>query len=577
MNYLRFAFGWTVAAILVACSSDAFVTGDAGADAAPDAGACTVLYVSQTGGDDRATGCDPQAPKRTIGSALTAIALATSAPPTEVHVCRGRYEENVVVKGPVKLLGGFDCAAFGRPSDYGYPTFNANVLTEIVRSAVTGPGDLGTVDVRDGGTLDGFAVSAQASSCGAAAIWLATGTSSVSNVRAIGGQGTGACARGSVGIFASGTTATLSKVRVGGGSGSVDGVGRGSTALVVATGAVVTLDTSTLDAGSGASVGGIGSVGLDVAGNVKLVGVAIQGGIGKSDGTSSADSIGVLAGTGGAVEMTASYVYGGAGGTCSLGGGLCRRVGVNGFGGSTLVLRRNRIHGGDAAGTTGTSTAISIDSGAGHVVENNDVVAGTSATTMTLGLALRSSAEAKVRFNTFSSGRPPQTNEARRLVQLEKPGPVTFEGNLFLGFGANVVAFAHDCPVPTTATVSENAFAGISTFVQPLSTCGSAAVTLSAFEATPTIGATLPTKNVVLQPSCAQAGCIALDHAQLHQPFSPVDGGSSELADGWKLPSNVSCSFTNGVVLAAPPTTDLFGAPRTKPSTYGAFEQDQCK
>ncbi len=104
------------------------------------AGACVpgcagkIVYVSGATGDDARDGCTPKAAKKTITSAL-AFVETSALVGHEVHVCKGTYAENLVLKVPASLLGGYDCATWARVDGYGAPKFDPVNETTLTGAA----------------------------------------------------------------------------------------------------------------------------------------------------------------------------------------------------------------------------------------------------------------------------------------------------------------------------------------------------------------------------------------------------------------------------------------------------------
>jgi hypothetical protein len=571
-------------------------------DAPQEAPPGSVVYVSNTSGNDSNDGTDPTKPKKTIAAALTRAQSITSSP--EVHVCKGVYiEKGLSLSQTLKLLGAYDCSTWHRTASYGFPNFdgvnattiqNADPSAQPATLVVTGA-------VAPSATVDGFTVQGAASNSTttAAVETLPSASPVLSNDILQGGGGTGVSGTagsgkpGSIGVAIAGGSPEVTLCAVSGGSGNGN---IGSTGIAIGGNGTPYVHDALVSGGSGvaasasdtATVGilvttsmaqaqalknlyvvanddGVNSagptIGIDVAAvsgtpiNVDIQGSDIKGGVGTGGNAYSAGV--VVADASGTVRILGSHVYGG-----SRGGGA-PTYGAFVEGAGTLNVHNSEIHAGTTTGSAGgvvlvaASNASIVDdtiytgSGGGGAI---NVEANVTGVVITDDLLLGSDSASAVGV----------------IVPACQSGQIArFDYLGFVNLGT-----LYQCGSNQTTTVATMAAA-----LPGVSTTGDFQVGSSA--------ATCLPPTCILDPGCpgAPGTCIP---TILGASFSTTDDGVSGLFNGapatsvdaggsfkgWWLPSGTTlCAIARGGTPYAGITTDIFGQVRdgSKP-TVGAFE-----
>jgi hypothetical protein len=304
---------------------------------------CPIIYVS-TKGSDTSSGCTPAAAKKTISAAITLLTTADQ----EVHVCSGLYqEENLVIAGT--LRGGYDCDSWQRTMSYGYPDFDGQNETMIVK--LGHPGSSATLTVAPGKTLiDGFTITGSSSgTSGTIAVALIAGHAQLSNDKIIGGT----IASGSaIALLVEGDAdANITQNNINGGAGAMTTYG--SIGIEANSTGAVHIFGNTISGGSG-SGDETGSIGvlirkgtLTTAAGTALENNSIFGGYGVGAQSYTAKGVSILAGSA-TVDVIGNQIDGG-----HANGGWDGTCGVYADAAGPLRILSNRIYGGKAAAPTG--------------------------------------------------------------------------------------------------------------------------------------------------------------------------------------------------------------------------------
>jgi uncharacterized protein DUF1565 len=580
---------------------------------------CPDLYVSPDG-DDAETGCDPMAPKRTIGSALDAARASTIV--AAIHVCAGTYDEALLLDVPVDLLGGYACASWSQTTAYGYPTFDAANDTRIGGSRLPEALRVTGSAVTSATRIDGFTiVGADSGDEGVALHVTENAAPEIANCRILGGATESTGADGSVGLLVTaGATPEVHHDLVDGGRGITfgsGGVGRagivvesagpslhdnritggaatpGGQGDVIPSAGVVLRNTlpltveagrpiasNTLEGGDGnGKTDGIASVGVLVlgAGDVDLVGDVVRPG--HSLGVAK-ELRGVHAQSTGAVRILGSRIYGGdVSNPAAPWQGF--RVGVWVVGAQSLLVENTMIYGGVAevgfdAGSP--SFALALDNVQGAIIRHNTLYSGPSGFP-TVGTALKAYANVTgtiVQNNILAADGG--WNEPVYVEECASQG-------VFQAFQSNLLLDTND---PSKAPDSLDHMLGYG--ADPQRSCqpwqGFDTVDALASHLT-AAGVASHDGNLTLRADCGgDTGCIpwagcdsttSLDClSSVFEGWSAADNGLATLLDpGWKLAPGVPCAVAkSGLDLTASVASDSFGTARTAPPSMGAHELD---
>ena len=582
---------------------------------------CTggLLYVSPTGADT-STGCTTTAPLKTISHALSLAKAQGNALVQEVHVCKGIYKEpQITVDFKSSLRGGYDCTGWKRTATFGYPAFDPTNATEIDSSATTGTSlitvAVGGSAVDAGVVVDGFSIHGSASGSTSIALALNGGSPSIQNDQIVGGTFSEAtAARASIGIqISGGASPEITGSTIDGGGGSTTS---SATSSIGSVGISIASDSgspnihgATIGGGSGSALVGDGSIGIAVSGGSFATANAIRqnmisGGTGKI-GTSGVASVGIVSVASGSVELDGNQIVGGSG-SCAMASGNCSNFGlVAGVG--NLILRANKIYGGDATGSTnGGSAGVTVSGLKSFIAENNMIHGGNKDAAAMHGSAraieVNQIAAPQIRNNTLFGGNAGSGSSSVVVIDPQVSALV-MDNNLFaLPTGATVPAFGITlaCSANVIASVRNNVFLdpqnvmiysgnGVGTgtctgtTTQTFTTVDSAETFLSGASS----GANV-VGNVRLTSSCSgESALTCVVNASCGGPlvcattaiagWSTTDSGFTILeSDGWKV--NPLCAVSQGglnLLLGSPPlTTDFYGATRTDKFSVGAQEND---
>jgi hypothetical protein len=586
--------------VIVDC--DAGVTDDAGVGFCPG----NVLYVSDTTGSDSNSGCSPCFPKATVGAAIASLKALESpdAGPSgypegfALHLCAGEYAELALVLDiPVSILGAYDCTTWQRTADYGWPNFD-KVAETIIKNGNANQSDQtlrvegSTQDsdvVIDGLTFVGWeATSPPANS---AALYVSLGaTPIVTNNLIQGGSGVGNGNGGgstniaSVGLWIDGASPNVFHNEIDGGSGS--DADWGSVGVFVRGAAASPfIHENRIRGGSGQSFDG-GSFGvravegatMTVAGGNPLTQNEIWSGTGTDGGLMIPTAAGVYVQA--VVDIVNNEIH-----VDPSTASAAIVAGVVTFTGITVA--RNRIHGGTAS--TGSTVGVWVK-GTGVKVENNMIHAGSGSSGAT-GIWLESAVSPSLLHNTIYTGTTQTSTDVTQL-RLDDADQAIIRGNILLAaadtfFPAiimdeclNTDAFAelHDNAFVATDKLALLQSGGcpnviishMSNLQNPI-TPGSAGGNIR-FKAPGTCST---------EPGCTEiAACAGNGNAQqcfdlLFEAWSAADDGLGTLFDtGWKLEANtVPCPISKAIFTQTS-SSDLFGASRSTPISFGAHEQD---
>jgi hypothetical protein len=589
------------------CSASACVQGCTGG----------ILYVSPAG-VDTSDGCATTAPLKTIAHAVSVAKAQGFTLVQEVHVCKGVYAEpQITVDFKSSLRGGYDCTTWKRTANFGYPTFDPTNLTEIDSNATTGT-NITTLAV--GGSaldatsiVDGFSIKGSSNGSSSIALALNGGAPSIQNDQIVGGTFSEATsAEASIGIqISGGASPEITSSSIDGGGGTTTST---STSAIGSVGISIGADSgspnihgTTIGGGTGGAPIGNGSIGIAVNGGAFPTASAIRantinGGTGKI-GTSGVASVGVVSVASGNVELDDNVILGGGGG-CAKASGNCSSFGIV-AGVGNLIVRANKIYGGDATGgTNGGSAGITVSGLKSFVAENNMIHGGNKSSSLSHGssraIELNATASPSIRNNTLYSGNG-GASSASVLIVDPQVSAITLDNNLLMtASGGGAVAITLSCSANLIASVRNNAFLApptvmfysgngggtgtcTGTTTEPFTTVSSA----QTFLAGSATGATA-TGNVRLATAaqCAsEAGATCVDESACDTPAdcnaAVVAGWTSastgedllEAAAGWKI--NPVCSVSQGGLdISSSLTTDFYGAKRTAPLSIGADEND---
>lgn len=565
------------------------------------------VYVSADG-NDNASGCSTTTPKRTIGAAI-ALLKTLGAQKHEVRVCRGTYDESVVLDYVASMSGGYECNTWKRSSGYGYPTFDS-VNETIVTGTATTPAI--TVVGVQGVVIDGFTFRAKDGSTvrSAGAVSKDGAKPRFSNDKIAGGGGDIPASPASAGlVLDTGGSVEVSKCAIDGGRAkNTTAGGYGSAGIFLANAAGnAHVAESSVAGGAGIVAGGTGSVGiLGLGGSLGGGGVersTVSGGGGRTGVGSASYGIGFFTSSAVDVDVVSSSVHGGNGkcsGACSVNGIAVRT------GGKTRI-HGNRIHGGevdpDLVDDIGFS-GLRVSDYATADIQNNAVFSGNStnvtfssgATTLAIDSA---NGAAIVANNTLVVG-PTATNKGSVIIAKSKNA--TIANNLLLDAGSNPSdrAVALDACQSRTYALHGNAWGGFADGTPLLradTTAPGGGCTNDGINATTgdgiaaaaggSFGGANVTGNVRVASTCGiDARCVPIAACTGSSACTGamISGGwdlstAAKLIDnGWKLPSTVSCAIAKGgVQVTGLLEIDAFSTPRTAPRSIGAHESDSCQ
>lgn len=589
------------------CSASACVQGCTGG----------LLYVSPTGNDTN-DGCATTAALKTISHAVSIAKAQGNALVQEVHVCKGIYQEpQITVDFKSSLRGSYDCTTWKRTATFGFPTFDGTNATEIDSNLTSGT-SITTVAV--GGSaldatviVDGFSIKGSSSGSTSIALALNGGAPSIQNDQITGGTFSEAAnAQASIGAQISGDASpeiTTSTIDGGGGATTSP-----STSAIGSVGISIGADSgnpnihgATINGGSGSAPIGSGSIGIAVNGGTFAIANAIRentisGGTGKI-GTSGVASTGVLSVGSGSVELDDNEISGGSG-NCAKASGDCSSFGIVAGVGS-LIVRANKIYGGDATGSTnGGSAGITVSGLKSFIAENNMIHGGNQASAGAHGSAraveVNQMTAPSLRNNTLYSGNA-GTGTSSALVIDTQTSAITLDNNLLMTPGGTATALSYGitlaCSADLITSVQNNVFLApenvmiyggngggtgscIGTTRQTLTTV----TDVQTFLASTATGATV-SGNTRLATVCSEAAptCVvntactdpAACNAAIITGWTPASTGEVVLqtADAWKI--NPVCTVSKGGLdISSSLTTDLYGNKRTAPLSVGADEND---
>jgi hypothetical protein len=591
--------------------------------AAPDAGPVScpgrVVYVSADTGNDANTGCVPCAPKRTIASALAQLqasgpadagAGADAGPPPEVHVCAGTYNEtSLVIRTPVSLLGGYDCAGWTRTATYGWPSFDG--AQESVIQNAQYASQASTLVVTAPALVDGFTVrgAVEATSMSAALEVRAPLGVIVSNDHIVGGSNvpTNAATMGSIGLYLNGDVATtVAQDWIDGGSGSTTVQGVGSVGMyVLGAGADVnfpSIHDNRIGGGTGFGVfpgRAATAMAFAKAGDFRadptraVTRNLIDGGTGNGSTSGVIEGIAHAWATG--AVFSANDIRGGT----DLGGGGTTGIAWP-FGSLTAI--GNRIYAGNCpASTNDGSVGIQFyGSNSPGIVVNNMIHGGTSP--FPLGIDLFGNGVV-VAYNTIFGGSS-NASQGGSAIALSTPTFGTLVAarifnNLFMGASAinDAPVLGTVCMATTPAQVQSfqnNAILGAAVPFKYSPACATAPTgpfTIALMEQEIGKSGTASGNRILAASLCPGTGCDSActlaagsEGACLQSLFSAWsqnDHGFTTLVGGaWPLHGGDPCLVTRGgtvdATLGSIEQVDFFGNARTAvgPVSIGAAEFD---
>ncbi|MEO7113209.1 MAG: hypothetical protein ABI183_22410 [Polyangiaceae bacterium] len=587
------------------CSASACVQGCTGG----------ILYVSSLGADT-STGCTTTSPLKTISHALTLAKAQGNALVQEVHVCKGTYKEpQITVDFKSSLRGGYDCTAWKRTATFGYPMFDPSNATEIDSSATTGTS---IITVAVGGSavdasviVDGFSIHGSSSGSTTIALALNGGSPSIQNDQIVGGTFSEAtAAQASIGVqISAGASPEIMTSTIDGGGGTTTS---SSTSSIGSVGISIASDSgspsihgASISGGSGSALVGDGSIGIAVnGGSFATINAIRQNTISGGTGNvviSGVASVGIVSVASGNVELDANDILGGSG-SCAKATGNCSMFGIVAGVGS-LILRGNKIYGGDATGSVnGGSAGVTVSGLKSFIAENNMIHGGNkdgSATHgSTAGIQLTQTAAPSMRSNTIYSGNCGSTGTASAADIVIQPqvSAIVATNNLFATSGSRDTALLVSC-TPNLMTSFQNNVALAPTDIVVYSgggsgTCGATAQSYTTMKNSELflVGTASPAPTVSanqrllataaqcgLDTSCtATTGCdVATDcNAAVLTGWTATDSGFTILQNpGWKI--NALCPVSHGGLdISATLKADFYGAARTSPLSVGADEND---
>jgi len=575
-------------------SSDGATPGEDGLESSvPE----TVVFVSNTTGDDTNVGIDPTRPKKTIVAGLAkALAIGAAA---SVEVCEGTYVETaLVLAGSIPLRGAYDCTSWERTAAYGFPTFDGIHGTRIENGApgVQAATLVVTGDLTASALVDGFLVAGAAASAAPTAGIEVVGSASplIANDVVEGGGGIGgASSPGSVGVDILGGSPEVRFCMVSGGSGA----GKpGSVGIAVTSAGSPSVHDDAVSGGTGtatsvtsdlAAVGVLAQTSLTQA--TALKGLVVDG---SDDVGVTGSSAGiVVSGSGLIVDIEDSAIRGGTG---SAAGTLSEGIAVANAGGMTRVLS-DRIYAGDRTGASSQTYGVEALEVGTLSISNSEIHAGTvaaSTSAFSVGVDVASATGLTVTFDTIYSG---QGAGAAISVGAELGGVIVTD-DLLAGGGPGTAATAIemgscDGEIADLASTAFVNFADLyscpgevpATLLSELATAVPGAATAGDIELES--GLCVAMTSCVPDPSCpaAPASCLpslfgaswtADDGATGLFNGPPSTDDAAAMENGWSLlGSTIPCALARGGTPLDGTDMDLFGQVRsaTKP-TIGAAE-----
>jgi hypothetical protein len=559
------------------------------------------VYVSADG-NDNASGCTTATPKRTVGAAI-ALLKTLGAQKHEVHMCRGEYDEAVLLDYPTSILGAYECSTWKRSPSYGAPTFDG-VNETVVRGTTTVP-PLTALAI-EGVFVDGVTLRAKDATTKRipAAIVASRANVKLSNAKLLAGNGQANDSPGSVGLVVdTDAFADVSgSVVDGGGATNTSSGGYGSAGIfITAKGGGVHVTNARVTGGSGVVNGGTGSAGILALGGstASIVETSnVNGGSGRTGGGSGSYGIGFFGATTSDITVTGSFIDGGTS-SCP------KRCAITGLATSAIgkvTITGNRIAGGevksDMLGDI-TFTGLHLTGYANADVQNNSVFSGNTKETFGgLGRAIQLTrgGNALVANNTFALG--PSKSGAGSVV-VASSTTATFADNLLLD-GSSVTAAAAidlDACDGRSYALQSNVFVGFpdrdallqlskgTTGTPTGCTSATSSTTVDALE-TVASGAFGPSKasgNRRIAAGCSGDTKCAASAECTNGPscipsvltaWTKATAGDL-LGAGWKLRTGVSCAIAKGGT-SGPGLlmVDGYGVPRTDPRSIGAHEYD---
>jgi hypothetical protein len=586
------------------CASSACVQGCTGG----------LLYVSPTGNDTN-TGCTSDKPLQTISHGVSLAKAQGSALVQEVHVCKGVYKEpQITVDFKSSLRGGYSCTDWKRTATFGYPTFDGTNASEIDSNATTGTS---IITLAVGGSavdatviIDGFLVRGSSAPATTIALELSAGAPTIKDDQILGGAPTESAApNASIGIqIGSGGSPEITSCSIDGGGGvttSTSSSANGSAGIVIAADSgSPNIHGATIGGGSGSAQTGDGSIAITVGGGTFATANAIRenmiaGGTGKI-AVSGVASVGVVSVASGSVELDGNEILGGAG-SCAKASGNCSNFGIVAGVGS-LILRGNKIYGGDATGSTnGGSAGVTVSGLKSFIAENNMIHGGNKTSAAAHGSAraieLNATTGPSIRNNTLYSGNA-ASGSSSVLVIDPQVSAIVLDNNILATPASGVdtaLGITLSCSANLISSVQNNAFLdpavvmsysgnGVGTgtctgkTTQSFTTLASAQTFLAGTATAPTVSANVRLASAcsgdaecVVNASCTSAAaCVGA----IITGWTAVDTGEALLEGaGWK--TNAICPVAQGGLdLSSSLTTDFYGAKRTVPFSIGADEQD---
>ena len=585
------------------CSSSACVPGCTGG----------TLYVSPTGSDSN-SGCSQTEPLQTLTRALKVGRDQGAALVSEIHACKGAYAEHgLVLDFPASLRGAYDCASWTRTATFGSPTFDGTNATEIDDLDTSSTSSIVTLTISgsavgSGVTVDGFTINGAGGTSPSVAVNVSGASPILENDVVTGGNPTESSANiASIGVNV-----------VGGGSPEIrfdkisGGAGTSTSASTSATGSIglalggdaasPSVHDDTIEGGGGTATSGAGSVGIAIVGGTPAIfkKLEVDGGTGTITKTGGA-SAGVSTVASGTIEFDDCTLHGGNG-SCASATSACSNVGIV-AGVGTLVLRSNRIYGGDSTGSTADgSSAISVSGLAGFTAENNMIHGGNGSANANEGstraIEMTEITGPILRGNTFYSGNPGSDSSATSADLVIDPNVsgVVLADNLFMTSGVRDAGVFVSCSPDLVSQVQNNVFLRETNALVygggGSGTCGAVAMSypavggasgLESFFQASSSKATV-SGNVLTTSSCpvGDSTCVVTStctsssacDAAFIAAWSGTDSGyTTLLGEGWKL--NLLCVASHGGLdLGSALPKDFYGANRTAPFSAGAHEQD---
>jgi hypothetical protein len=544
------------------------------------------LYVSPAG-DDLNYGCSKDAPKKTLGNALS-TARENHIEGHTIQVCEGTYSERgLSLDLPISLRGGYDCSFAGT----GKKTIldNADVATSGATLNVRG------AEVTSSVLVDGFTIRGGGGDRGGGAVLVSTGAAAVlSNNEISGGDSTDAGdSIGSYGIYVqAGASPEITKNTIDGGSGTAKG-SFGSIGIAVARDAGKPhIHDNRIRGGSGTSTLGIASTGIYLSGKEPVVveNNTIAAGGGHVLGAAGTGGIGVFVLEAGAATLRKNNIDAGTA-NCV---GPCAVHGVSISKTADVQLQANRIYGGDASAAEASTWGVLAADSAGTVLTNNMVHGGGKANVVKSATAveLRTTSGAHVWGNTLYGSSGAAGGQGIALGITRGATGTVVQGNLATGLRSGdlgLLVFA--CPTGSSVqSFQNNVFLNYGTSVASTVTTTTVAcdttspvASVSALESFLGAGAS---QNARIAANCAgdgqsacrtPAACSSESAACLESVFSAwstAESGYPELmSSGWRLRNTAPCFIARGGRdLQASLSDDAFGTRRAMPVSAGAEE-----